>query len=265
VREVAEKTRHSRREKMSSVSKNALQELAPQGVLRAAINFGNPVLAQKNPESGEPCGVTVDLARELANRLEVPIKLVLFDAAGKVFEAIQSNAWDIAFLALDPVRAKEILFTAPYVIIEGTYMVRDASPFHAIEDFDKPGVRVTVGKGAVYDLFLTRTLRHAELIRSDTSAGAMELFFDAGLEAAAGVRQPLVEFARMHPGLRVIDGRFTSIEQAMGTPKGRPAAREFLRSFIEEMKRSGFVASALDRSGQRGAGVAPASNSWPNL
>jgi polar amino acid transport system substrate-binding protein len=250
---------------MDPASKDAVRELAPQGILRAAINLGNPVLAQRNPQNGEACGVTVDLARELAKRMGVTVKLVIFDAAGKVFEAIQSNAWDVAFLALDPVRAKEILFTAPYVIIEGTYMVRDASPFHSIEDFDRPGTRIAVGKGAAYDLFLTRTLKHAELIRSDTSAGAFELFLDAGLDAAAGVKQPLVGFARTHSGLRVIDGRFTSIEQAMGTPKGRPAAREFLQSYIEEMKRSGFVAAALERSGQHGAGVAPPYKSWPNF
>jgi len=250
---------------MNPPSKVELQELAPQGVLRAAINFGNPVLAQRNRESGEPCGVSVDLARELAKRLGVPIELVLFDAAGKVFEAAQSNAWDIAFLALDPVRAAEILFTAPYVIIEGTYLVREASPFHTIEDFDKTGVRIAVAKGAAYDLFLTRALKHAKLVRHETSSGAMELFLDAGFEAAAGVRQPLIEFARTHSGLRVIDGTFVSIQQAMGTPKGRPAAREFLQSYIEEMKRSGFVAAALERSGQRGAGVASASHSWPNF
>jgi polar amino acid transport system substrate-binding protein len=250
---------------MNPVSKNALLEIAPQGLLRAAINLGNPVLAQKNPQSGEACGVTVDLARELANRLGVPMKVVLYDAAGKVFEAVKTNAWDIAFLALDPTRAKEVLFTAPYVIIEGTYVVRDDSPFHTIEDFDRAGVRIAVGKGAAYDLYLTRTLKHAELVRHDTSVGAIELFFDAGLEAAAGVRQPLAEFARTHPRLRVIEEKFTSIEQAMGTPKGRPAAREFLQSFIEEMKRNGFVASALARSGQSGAGVAPECKSWPNL
>jgi polar amino acid transport system substrate-binding protein len=242
-----------------------LHELAPNGILRAAINFGNPVLAQKNLDSGEPCGVSVDLARELAKRLGVPIQLVLFDAAGKVFEAVQSNAWDIAFLAVDPVRAKEILFTAPYVLIEGTYLVREASPLHAIEDFDRPGVRIAVAKGAAYDLFLTRTIKQAELVRHETSAGAMELFLEGAVEAAAGVKQPLVEFARTHSGLRVIEGRFMSIEQAIGTPKGRPAAREFLQSFIEEMKRTGFVASALDRSGQRGASVAPARDSWPKF
>jgi polar amino acid transport system substrate-binding protein len=252
-------------ERMNPPSNIALEQLTPHGVLRAAINFGNPVLAQKNPESGEPGGVSVDLARELGSRLGVPLEFVLFDAAGKVFEAAQSNAWDVAFLALDPVRAAEILFTAPYVLIEGTYIVRGASSFLAIDEFDRPGVRIAVGKGAAYDLFLTRTLKHAEIVRHETSSGAMELFLDGGLEAAAGVRQPLVEFAQTHIGLRVIDGRFTSIEQAMGTPKGRPAGREFLQSFIEEMKRSGFVAAALQRSGQRATSVAPAFHSWPKF
>jgi polar amino acid transport system substrate-binding protein len=250
---------------MPTPSKAALQDLTPHGMLRAAINFGNPVLAQKNPASGEPGGVSVDLARELAKQLGVALEFVFFEAAGKVFEAAQSNAWDIAFLALDPVRAADILFTAPYVLIEGTYLVRDASPLHAIDDFDRAGVRITVGKGAAYDLYLTRTLKHAEIVRHETSAGAMGLFLDGGLEAAAGVRQPLVEFARTHAGLRVIDGRFTSIEQAMGTPKGRAAGREVLQSFIEEMKRSGFVASALEKSGQLAASVAPAYDSWPKF
>jgi polar amino acid transport system substrate-binding protein len=250
---------------MNPPPRDALQELAPLGRLRAAINFGNPVLAQKNPASGEPGGVSVELARALAKRLSVPLEFVLFDSAGKVFDAAHSSAWDIAFLALDPARAAEILFTAPYVLIEGTYIVRDASPLRAIDDFDRPGVRIAVGKGAAYDLFLTRTLKHAAIVRHDTSAGAMELFLDGGLEAAAGVRQSLVEFARMHAGLRLIDGRFTSIQQAMGTPKGRPAGREFLQAFIEEMKQSGFVRSALERSGQRAASVAPASGSWPEF
>lgn len=249
--------------KMNPPSKAALQELVPHGALRAAINFGNPVLAQKNPESGEPCGASVDLARELARQLSVSLEFALFETAGKVFEASQSGAWDVAFLALDPVRAAEILFTAPYVLIEGTYVVREASPLHAIADFDRPGVRIAVCKGAAYDLFLTRTLKHAELVRHETSAGAMDLFLNEKLEAAAGVRQPLVEFARTHAGLRVMDGRFVSIEQAMGTPKGRPVGREFLQSFIEEMKSSGFVAAALERSGQRTASVAPACESWP--
>ncbi|MGH9679954.1 MAG: ABC transporter substrate-binding protein [Candidatus Acidiferrales bacterium] len=246
-------------------SREALQELAPTGKLRAAINLGNPVLVQWDSGRCEAVGVTVDLARELGRRLGVPVENVLFDAAGKVVDAIPLGALDIAFLALDPKRAQEILFTAPYVIIEGTYLVRDSSPLRAIGDFDRPGVRIAVGKGAAYDLFLTRSLKQAELVRSDTSAGSMDLFLQDGLEAAAGVRQPLEEFARTHAGFRVIEGRFTAIEQAMGTPKGRPAGRQYLQMFIEEMKRTGFIASALDRSGQRGAAVAPASDSWPSF
>lgn len=250
---------------MRPPSKEELQQLAPNGILRAAINLGNQVLAQWNSASSEPGGVTVDLARELGRHLGVSVEFVLFDAAGKVVDAIASGAWDIAFLALDPKRAVEILFTAPYVIIEGTYVVRNSSPLRKIEDFDRPGVRIAVGKGAAYDLFLTRFLKHAELVRSDTSAGALDLFWDEGLEAAAGVRQPLEDFAKIHAGCRVINGRFTVIEQAMGTLKGRPSGREYLQMFIEEMKRTGLVASALERSGQLGAAVAPAADSWPGF
>lgn len=233
---------------MQRISPEALHELAPTGVLRAAINFGNPVLAQKNPITGEPQGVTVDLAHELGHRLGVPVKLIIFDAAGKVFKAIPSKTLDVVFLAIDPARAAEILFTTPYVIIEGTYLVRDGSSFHTIADLDRPGVRIAVGKGAAYDLFLSRTLQHAELVRSDTSAGAVDLFAEAGLDAAAGVRQPLLHYARTVPGLRVIDGRFTVIEQAMGTPKGRPAGHQYLQSFIETMKVRGFIDAALIRN-----------------
>jgi polar amino acid transport system substrate-binding protein len=234
----------------------ALCELAPEGQLRAAINFGNPVLAQRNAQ-GEPQGVSVDLTRELGRRLGVPVELVTFDAAGKVFEALKTAAWDVAFLAIDPVRATEIAFTAPYVLIEGTYIVRADSPLRASEDFDRPGVRIAVGKGAAYDLFLTRSLRHAQLLRADTSPGAIELFVAQGLEAAAGVRQPLVAYAKSHPGYRVIEGCFTAIRQAMGAPKQRTAGFAYLATFVEEMKASGFIAAALARSGQHEATVAP--------
>jgi polar amino acid transport system substrate-binding protein len=239
-----------------NVHPHVLRELAPNGRIRAAINFGNPVLAQKHPQTGEPQGASVDLARELGRRLGVPVELVTFDAAGKVFEALKTS-WDVAFLAIDPVRALEISFTAPYVLIEGTYVVRKASPLHSIADVDRQGVRIAVGRGAAYELFLTRSLKLAQLVRADTSAGALELFLDQGLDAAAGVRQPLVEFAKSHSGLRVMDGRFTAIEQAMGIPQGRDTGSQYLTSFIEEMKASGFVASALARSGQHEAAVAP--------
>jgi polar amino acid transport system substrate-binding protein len=232
-------------------------ELAPTGTLRAAINFGNPVLAQKDPATGEPRGVSVDLARELGRRLNVPVELVTYDAAGKVFDALKTGAWDIAFLAIDPARASEISFTAPYVIIEGTYMVPADSSLRTIGDVDRDGVRVAVGNKSAYDLYLTRTLKRAKIVRAPTSPAAIEIFLTDKLEAAAGVKQPLLQFAKTNPKMRVMDGRFMVIEQAMGTPKGREAGARYLRQFVEEMKASGFVARGLEKSGQADATVAP--------
>jgi polar amino acid transport system substrate-binding protein len=239
------------------VSPQIRSELAPTGKLRAAINFGNPVLAQKDPVTGKPRGVSVDLARELGRRLDVPVELVTFDAAGKVFDALETGAWDIAFLAIDPARAAGISFTAPYVIIEGTYMVTADSPLRTIGDVDREGVRVAVGNKSAYDLYLTRTLKHAQIVRVPTSPAAVEVFIRDKLEAAAGVKQPLVEFAKTNGNVRVIDGSFMVIEQAMGMPKGREAGARYLREFVEEMKASGFVAMGLERSGQGDATVAP--------
>ena len=240
-----------------TVPPGARSELAPTGELRAAINFGNPVLAQKDQASGEPRGVSVDLARELGRRLGVPVELVTFDAAGKVFDALKTAAWDIAFLAIDPVRAAEIVFTAPYVVIEGTYLVPADSPLRTIQDVDRDGVRVAVGNKSAYDLYLTRTLKRAQLVRVPTSPEAIDVFLKDKLEAAAGVKQPLLQFAKTHPNVRVMDGRFMAIEQAMGTPKGREADALHLREFVEEMKASGFVARGLEKSGQGDAAVAP--------
>jgi polar amino acid transport system substrate-binding protein len=235
----------------------ARSDLAPTGTLRAAINYGNPVLAQKDPASGKPRGVSVDMAHELGRRLGVPVELITYDAAGKVFDALQKNAWDIAFLAIDPARAAGIAFTAPYVVIEGTYLVPADSPFRNIQDVDRDGVRVAVGNKSAYDLYLTRTLKRAKLIRAATSPEAIDIFLKDKLEVAAGVKQPLVEFAKTHPNVRVMDGRFMAIEQAMGTPKGREAGARYLREFVEEMKASGFVARGLEKSGQGDATVAP--------
>jgi polar amino acid transport system substrate-binding protein len=243
---------------MMSVPPEARAELAATGKLRAAINFGNPVLAQRDAASGEPRGISVDLARELGRRLGVPVELVLFDAAGKVFEAAKSATWDVAFLAIDPARVTEITFTAPYVVIEGTYLVRTDSPLRAIEDVDRDGVRIAVGNKSAYDLYLSRTLKHAQLVRAPTSPAAIPMFLDEKLDAAAGVRQPLLQFARNHADVRVLDGRFMAIEQAMGTPKRNEAGARYLRAFIEEMKASGFVARGLERRGQGDAVVAPA-------
>ncbi len=240
-----------------AIPPGARSELAPTGTLRAAINFGNLVLAQKDPATGEARGVSVDLARELGRRLGVPVALVTYDAAGKVFDALQAGAWDVAFLAIDPARAAGIAFTAPYVVIEGTYLVPVDSPLRTVEEVDRPGVRIAVGLKSAYDLYLTRTLKHAQLVRAPTSPEAIDLFLKDKLEAAAGVKQPLVQFAKTHPGVRVMEGRFMAIEQAVGTPKGREAGLRYLREFVEEMKASGFVARGLEKSGQGDATVAP--------
>ena len=236
-----------------SISSDVVKELAPTGKLRAAINLGNPVLAQGTPEA--PRGVTVDLARELARRTGLALELVPFPAAGKVFEALQAGAWDVAFLAIEPVRAAEIFFTAPYVIIEGVYLVPKDSPLKTVADVDRAGVRIGVNKNSAYDLYLTRTLKAAQLVRGENGVA---LFVEQKLEAAAGVKQPIAAYAKAHPDVRVMDGRFMEIRQAMGTPRGREAAAAYLRKFVEEMKVSGFVAAALKRSDQPDAAVAPA-------
>ncbi|NHO31420.1 transporter substrate-binding domain-containing protein [Acetobacter fallax] len=250
---------------MTGISENVLSELAPTGVIRTAINLGNPVLAQKDAATGALQGVSVALAREVGRRLGVEVVFQAFESAGKVFEVVPRGTLDLMFLAIDPVRAEEILFTAPYVVIEGTYLVCDDSPLRDVMEFDREGVRIAVGKGAAYDLYLSRALKHAALERAATSAAAIDLFVDEGLEAAAGVRQPLLAYAASHPGFRVIDGRFTAIEQAVGVPKGREAARAWLQEFVEEVKASGFVAAALAASGQTAASVAPAQARWPEV
>jgi polar amino acid transport system substrate-binding protein len=237
---------------MSPTSPDVVRDLAPTGKLRIAINLGNPVLAQGTPQA--PSGVTVDLARELSHRLGVPAELTTFDAAGKVFEALKQGTLDIVFLAIEPVRAAEIAFTAPYVIIEGVYLVPKDSPLTTVEAVDSPGVRIGVNKGSAYDLYLTRTLKHATLLRGESG---IELFRTERLEVAAGVKQPLAAYAAAHPDVRLIDGRFMEIRQAMGTPQGRPAGARYLAAFVEEMKASGFVAEALRRANQPDAAVAP--------
>ena len=236
---------------------NVARVLAPGGALRAAINFGNPVLAQRDPDGAEPQGVSAALARELARRLGVPLAFVTFDGAGKVTDALREDAWDVAFLAVDPVRAGTIAFSPPYVIIEGTYLVPRDSAFSSVDDVDRDGVRIAVARGSAYDLHLTRTVERAQLVRYGSGEESLAAFAAGGLDAAGGVRQPLAAFARTHPGVRVLDGRFMTIEQAVAIPKTRAAAAPFVRSFVEEMKRSGFVARALAASGQHDAVVAP--------
>ncbi|MDG9874249.1 transporter substrate-binding domain-containing protein [Pseudomonas juntendi] len=234
---------------MSPIAQQVLKDLAPNGILRAAINFGNPVLAQPGAD-GEPHGVSVALAKSLAEELGVGLELRTYDAAGKVFAALEENAWTLAFLAIEPVRAAQISFSEPYVLIEGTYLVKAESPYSKIEDLDQPGLRLAVGNGAAYDLYLSRTLQHAELHRADTSAGAVDLFIDQGLDAAAGVRQPLEQIAAKNPNYRVMQGAFTAIRQAVAVPRGRDAGGAYIRDFVERRLAEGFVRGALLASGQ---------------
>ena len=229
-------------------------DLAPTGVLRASINLGNPVLAQGT--SDEPAGVMVDLAREIAARLGVPVSFACFDAARMSLKALTTGAVDVAFLAIEPAREAEVSFTAPYVIIEGVYAVPDGSPITTASEVDRPGVRVGANEGSAYDLFLSRTLTHAQVVRG---ANGIDVFREQGLEAVAGIRQPLARHVASHPGLRLVEPRFMEIRQAVATTKHRTdAAIAFLREFVETAKASGFVADALARSGQD-ATVAPPS------
>lgn len=228
-------------------------DLAPTGVLRASINLGNPVLAQGTPE--QPGGVTVDIAREIGRRLEVPVELVCFDAARKSFEAMATGQADICFLAVDPARATEVSFTAPYVVIEGVFAVPRDSALTTVDEVDSPGVRIGVKQGSAYDLYLTRELRNATVVRGNEG---VDVFLAEGLEAAAGIRQPIGRFVAANPDVRLIDQRFMEIRQAVGTTKNRrPETVAFLHDLVEDLKANGFVADSLLRSGQPDAAVAP--------
>lgn len=237
-------------------SRAARAELSPTGKLRAAINFGNPILANRGA-NGEPQGVSVDLAREAARRLDLPIELVQFNSAGNVVEAVKAGKVDMAFVAIDPVRGADMDYTAPYVIIEGAYLVRSGSALQRNEEVDRAGTRVVVGRGSAYDLYLTRELKAATLVRAPTSPAVTDMFLAQNLEVAAGVKQQLEADAQRVGGVRLLPGRFMVIEQAMGVPKGRTAAQAWLSGYIEEMKRTGFVADALKRHRIEGASVAP--------
>ncbi|KDP85454.1 ABC transporter substrate-binding protein [Cupriavidus sp. SK-3] len=236
----------------------ALQRaFAPTGRLRASINLGNPILATRNPSGGAPTGVSVDLATELAQRLGLPLELVVFDAAGKSVEAVRSERTDFGFFAIDPLRGQGIHFSIPYVLIEGSYLVREDSMLMENGQVDQAGHRVVVGKGSAYDLFLTRELRHAEIIRAPTSPAVVDTFIAEGAEVAAGVRQQLEADAGRLAGLRLLPGRFMVIRQAMGLPdRGGPIAFEYLAVFVKDVIGSGFVGAALSRHGILGAAVA---------
>lgn len=231
--------------------------LAPSGTLRASINLGNPILAGLDA-NGQPAGVSIDLARGLAQALGLPLALVVFDAAGKSVEAVTREEADFGFFAIDPVRGAGIAFTAPYVLIEGAYLVRKDSALQDNQEVDIASHRVVVGKGSAYDLYLTRELKHAQIVRAPTSPTVVATFLSEGAEVAAGVKQQLEADARLNPDLRLLPGKFMVIQQAMGLPKSRgEEAASLLSAYVECMKASGFVEDALRRHGIQGASVAP--------
>jgi polar amino acid transport system substrate-binding protein len=241
----------------NNISAAVLSDLAPTGKLRVGINYGNPVLATREPTSGDLRGVAVDLGRELGRRVGVPVELVAFESAGKMFDAVKAGAWDVAFLAVDPGRADQIDFTAPYIEIEGTYLVPAGSPLRAIGNVDREGVRIGISSGSAYDLFLSRSIQHADLIRAPDPNAAFELLVAGKVDVVAGVRQHLVANVENLPGSRVLDGRFMAIQQALGIPKGRDAGARYLREFIDDVKASGLVAQAIEKAGVRGVSVPP--------
>lgn len=242
----------------TTISPALVSAFAPGGTLRASINLGNPILANKDPAGGEPVGVSVDLAREFARRLGVGVELVVFEKAAASVDAVKNEKADIGFFAIDPARSEGLLFTAPYVLIEGSYLVPSASALTDNAQVDAQGHRISVGAGSAYDLFLTREIRQAEIVRLQGAGPALAALRAGEVEAAAGIRQLLEGEAQRAPGVRVLPGRFMVIQQAMGTPASRGAdAQALLAAFVEEMKAAGFVADALKRHRIEGASVAP--------
>jgi polar amino acid transport system substrate-binding protein len=236
---------------------DVVSSLAPSGRLRVAINYGNAVLAQRNAETGQLSGVSVDIAEELGRRLGLPLTLVPFNAAGKVSAAATTDTWDVAFLARDPERARDIHFTAAYVVINGTYVVRNDSPLRTADQVDREDVRIAVSGQSIYDLFLARTLKHAKIVRAASPPEAAALFRSDHLEVVAGIQSAMQQLIAGDPGLRMIPEPFMVINQAMGTPAGRTAGAAYLDAFVESIKANGFVAQALARNGQTEATVAP--------
>jgi len=237
----------------------ARAELTPTGKLRVGINFGNELLTVPGTMNDpEPRGVALDLARELARRLGVAVEFHRYPSAGATADSVRTGAWDVAFLGAEPQRANEMTFTAPYLEIEATYLVPPGSPLRTIADVDREGTRIAISAKSAYDLYLTRTLKHAQLVRVQGTDAPFETFVRDKLEALATLKPRLVADAAKLPGSRILDGRFTAVQQAVCTPKGRAAAAQYLRAFVEDVKASGMVARLIEKNGVRGVAVAPA-------
>ena len=240
-----------------AITPAARSELAPSGTLRVGLNMQNFLLVNNDPKSGEPVGIVPDLAHELGRMSGLPLKFVQFDRAGKLAEAVRDKAWDVAFLAAEPARAKEIAFSPAYLEIEASYLVPPGSQIRSLAEVDRSGVRIAAAEKSAYDLYLTRTLKHATLIRTPGIDASYDAFVADGLEVLAGLKARLVADAERLPGSRMLEGRFTAVQQAIGTPIGRNAGAAWLREFAAYVKTSGLVAQAIVRHGARGVSVAP--------
>src|SRR5688572_30034706 len=241
---------------MAQVSPEVRSQLAPSGTLRVGLNMSNFLLTATDAATGKPKGLAADLGHELGRRLGVPVELVPYPNPGALGDAAKSGAWDVGFLGAEPQRAKEIDFTAAYVEIEATYLVPAGSLIKTIAEIDRPGVRIAISDRSAYDLYLTRELKHAQLVRERGDA-ILTRFLSDKLDAMAGLRPGLMKDQAKAPGSRILDGNFTAVQQAAGTPKGRPAGAKYLKEFIEDVKASGLVAKLIEKNNVRGLTVAP--------
>ena len=241
---------------MTDSTSVARSELAPTGTLRVALNMSNFLLTATDPATGEPCGLAADLGRELGQRLGVPVTLLPYANPGELADAASSGVWDIGFIGAEPQRAHAIDFTAAYVEIEATYLVPPGSPLQTIADVDRPGIRIAAPARSAYELYLSRSLQHAQLVREQGAENTFKRFVEDHLDALAGLRPRLVTDQEALPGSRLLDGRFTAVQQAAGTPKGRPEGARYLRAFIEDIKATGLVARTIEKHHIRGLTVA---------
>ena len=242
---------------MIEITAAARAELTPTGKLRAGINYGNFILAAKDPVTGEPFGVAIDLLRDIARRLDMPVEIIDYDSPAIMGDAAPANAWDIAFLGSDPQREKLMSFTQAYLEIDASYLVPGDSPFKTAAEVDRDGVRVAAYARANFELFLKRNLKHANLTSTQGEEEAFELLATGKVDALAGLTQGLLNMAPKLPRARVLDGRFMGVQQSIAVPKGRDASLAYLWRVVEEAKKSGLVARGIERLGVQGVSVAP--------